>query len=246
MAVKSAVRVMQVLEHFDSVRRAASVTEVAQALGYPVSSTSMLLNSLLEMGYLEQNAQRAYLPTSRVTLLGYWVAPHLSQDSHILRMMDALGTATGQTIVLGFASKTLVRYIHVVQATRTLRMHVSPGSTRPLPISGAGRLFLSTRTEEEVRQAVFRHNQECGAEGLSLSLEDVKQDLKAIRKRGYALSLDLFQHGVGMVARHLPEPIDGHQAAIGIGGPSQDVRENAKEFAALIDDALRRYGAAEN
>src|SRR5690606_26324331 len=156
--VKSAVRVMQVLEYFDSVRRAATVTEVARALTYPVSSTSMRLNSLLDMGYLEQNAQRAYLPTSRVTLLGFWIAPNLDQDSQILRMMDELGTATGQTIVLGVASRALVKYIHVVPATRTLRMHVSPGATRPLAISGTGRLFLSTRSEMDVRQAVFRHN----------------------------------------------------------------------------------------
>jgi len=41
--VKSAVRVLEVLKYFDSIQREASVTEVARALGYPVSSTSVLL-----------------------------------------------------------------------------------------------------------------------------------------------------------------------------------------------------------
>ncbi|WP_170235559.1 IclR family transcriptional regulator [Verticiella sediminum] len=237
--MKSAVRVLEVLEYFDDVRRAASVTEVAHALDYPVSSTSMLLNSLLGLGYLEQNAQRCYVPTPRVTLLGSWVAPQLSQDSHILRMMDELGRITGQTIVLGVASESLVRYIHVVPATRTLRMHVSVGSTRPLAISGTGRLFLSTRSEEKVRQAIFRHNQEAGV--APLSLEDVNRDLQAIRKRGYALSLDLFLPGVGLVAMHLPERIAGHRLALGIGGPGQDIRANATEFIRLMKDAVERY-----
>jgi len=82
--VKSAVRVLEVLELFDRLQREASVGEVARELGYPVSSTSMLLGSLLERGYLRHGPdQRTYFPTPRVTLLGAWIEPQLTPHAEV-------------------------------------------------------------------------------------------------------------------------------------------------------------------
>ena len=59
--VKSAGRVLQILEFFDDVRREASVIEICTTLGYPQSSTSALLHSLVVMGFLSYNpATRAW------------------------------------------------------------------------------------------------------------------------------------------------------------------------------------------
>ena len=55
-AIKSAQRTLAVLEYFQTHRRAAAVGEIAAALGMPQSSTSMLLKSLLSLGYLEYTA----------------------------------------------------------------------------------------------------------------------------------------------------------------------------------------------
>ena len=75
MNVKSAIRVFEVLEFFDEVQRDASLSDIARRLGYPVSSTSMLLQSMVDAGYLVQGEKRVYRPTPRVTLLGSWVSP---------------------------------------------------------------------------------------------------------------------------------------------------------------------------
>ena len=99
--VKSAVRVLKVLEYFDGVRRAAGVTEVARALGFPASSTTGLMQSLVDLGYLVQDAQRSYRPTPRVTLLCTWIDPQLAPDGPVLSMMNELAAATGEAIILG-------------------------------------------------------------------------------------------------------------------------------------------------
>lgn len=129
--VKSAVRVLEVLELFDRLQREASVVEVARELGYPVSSTSMLLSSLMERGYLRHGAnQRSYFPTPRVTLLGAWVEPRLRPHAEVMRLMAELGEATGETIILAARTRDQAQYLHVVPATTTMRMHVGPGTTR--------------------------------------------------------------------------------------------------------------------
>jgi len=51
-AVKSAKRVLEIFEFFAERKRPASVGDVVEALGYPQSSTSALLKSLVQLRYL--------------------------------------------------------------------------------------------------------------------------------------------------------------------------------------------------
>src|SRR5690606_23559085 len=51
--VKSAARALRVLELFDELRRDARVAEISMRLGYPQSSTSVLLKCLEKAGYLD-------------------------------------------------------------------------------------------------------------------------------------------------------------------------------------------------
>ena len=88
MNVKSAVRVLEILEYFDCVQRAASVNEIAATLGYPLSSTSMLLQSLVDRGYLAQGEKRVYRLTPRVKLLGGCLSPLLDANGPVPSMME--------------------------------------------------------------------------------------------------------------------------------------------------------------
>lgn len=76
--IKSAHRVLEILEYFDQDRRVATVMEMSRTLNYPQSSTSELLRCLTRLGYLHYNrVRRTYSPTARVALLGAWVKPSL-------------------------------------------------------------------------------------------------------------------------------------------------------------------------
>ncbi len=72
--VKSARRVLEILERFEAEKRPLGVSEIAQVLGYPLSSTSMLLNTLARLGYLNLDpASRKFAPTMSVAMLGDWI-----------------------------------------------------------------------------------------------------------------------------------------------------------------------------
>jgi DNA-binding IclR family transcriptional regulator len=240
--VKSAARVLEIFEYFDSVRSEATVMDVARVLDYPQSSTSVLLKSLLDLGYLQRGRKpRTYRPTPRVTLLGAWVEPLLSPDGEILRLMDSLGEATGETIILAACYTNDLRYIYVVPGTSTMRLHVSPGTVRPLVNSGAGRMFMSAMDDERVRTIVYRHNAELPPGAPKAQLAAVRRDLAAIRADGYAVSFDKVTLGAGIVAAPLPVSPDGLALVVGIGGLTHTIRSNADRFAHLIDAAIKRH-----
>ncbi|QHE83696.1 IclR family transcriptional regulator [Hydrogenophaga sp. BPS33] len=240
--VKSAVRVLEVLELFDRLQREATVGEIARELGYPVSSTSMLLSSLLEYGYLRHGPdKRSYFPTPRVTLLGAWIEPLLSPTSEMLRMMAELSDKTGETIILAGPTRDQAQYLHVVPATTTMRMHVGPGTMRPLVASGLGRLLLSTMSDEKVRHLVLRHNGGDLSENELVSLAALRRELNTIRARGYSVMLRGVTPGAGLIGMLLPMTVDGLPLAVGIGGWAREMRTRQLEYVTLLRDAIARH-----
>ncbi len=153
--VKSATRVLALLELFDSLQRPAGVTEIARALGIPQSSTSMLVNGLVDLGYLAVLPDRRVQPTQRVSVLGRWIDDRIT-DGRVSRLMEDLGVATGETILLGIASDVHVVYIAVRAATRPMRLHIPPGTRRPLAESGMGLTLLSAMAEDEIDRRIAR------------------------------------------------------------------------------------------
>lgn len=241
--VKSAVRVLEVLELFDRLQREASVGEIARELGYPTSSTSVLLANLLERGYLRHGAdRRSYFPTPRVTVLGSWIEPLLQPQAEVMRMMAELGEATGETIILATPTRDQAQYLYVVPATTTMRMHVGPGTMRPLVASGLGRILLSTLPDEKVRQVVMRHNDgPLAPEAGRVSLAALRRDLATIRARGYSVVLKGVTRGAGLVGMLLPVELGGQPLAVGIGGWAREIRARQEDYVALLRAAVDRH-----
>src|SRR5580692_11601913 len=116
--VKSAVRVMEFLEYFARVQRKVTVSEIAHHHGYPNSSVSAVMRTLVARGYLAYGASdRSYLPTPRLPLLTDWINAQLFEKDSVYAVMAELSEATGETIMLGARSGLQAQYVRVIEAT---------------------------------------------------------------------------------------------------------------------------------
>ncbi len=87
--VKSAQRVFELLELFESECRPLRVGEIVQRLDMPQSSVSMLLKTLAARGYMDFDPQeRTYCPSVRVAFLADWTNPEPEQ-AEIVRTVKA-------------------------------------------------------------------------------------------------------------------------------------------------------------
>ena len=99
--VKSAQRVLEILEYFNAERQEGTVMDIARSCGYPQSSTSELLSCLVFLGYLRRDLYaRTYKPSARVAVLGAWVQPHLFRKGNLLPLIDELAADSQATVVL--------------------------------------------------------------------------------------------------------------------------------------------------
>jgi DNA-binding IclR family transcriptional regulator len=242
--VKSAGRVLEILEYFDDVQQPATVMEVADTLGYPQSSTSALLRSLVALGYLDYDRyKRTYVTSHRVALLGSWVNSDFVSEGSVISLMKELNELTGDTIILATRNGLFVQYIHLIQATSAARLHVTLGTTRPIAASVSGFAMLSTLTDHEIRRIVMRVNAETEDGKPLVKLADVMEHVNHTREKGYAFSCDMVTRGGGMIAAPLPGPMGGQPLVIGIGGISEVMRAREIELVSVLTGCLSaRFG----
>lgn len=259
ISVKSSLRTLQILEYIDSKQRAVTIAELSESLDFPQSSTSALVQSMINAGYLVVDHDgRSILPSSRVAALGNWVAPTVSR-ADIKSLMIAVGERTNQTILLGVPSDLCVRYIDVIPGRHAMRLDIPVGSRLPLMEAGMGRLLLSEMPDEMVKelwQQTKRRVKDEGAQGIRPSdvsnlwnaspfvspLSEITEELQQIRRTGFAISLGRISLGAGIVCVALPRGPLEQPIGLGIGGLSELISRDADQILSIVHNVARELG----
>ncbi|MBY4596896.1 IclR family transcriptional regulator [Ottowia caeni] len=238
-AVKSARRAMELLEFFAEVRRPSTIKEISQSLGYPQSSTSVLLRDLTEAGWYDHDERTGmYTPSVRVLLTAEWIGDQLFSEQSLMRLLEGVHRETEHTVMVGMQQGLHVRYLHVLQATRPNRFTAKTGSLRPLFRSATGKMLLTLKTEREVALLLRRVNATEPDPNLVLSLEDVLREREACRSKGYALSLGTSVAGASALAILIPVPRHTKPMTLSIGGPMQEIVQDETRLVGILNASV--------
>jgi DNA-binding IclR family transcriptional regulator len=238
-AVKSAVRTLEILEFFDEVQRPANVVTVSEALGYPQSSTSALLRSLVAMGYLQLDRRsRTYTPTDRVSLLGSWINPPLFAEASLPRLLRAIKARTGLMVLLAAKNGGYSQCYHVLNKPAPVEKLIRIGLNRPLATAIAGRVLLSMMPEAEIKRLYHRLNAYAARSEEVVNVRELLESLKEIRRAGYLCDVSPGAEGRGLIAVPLPGEATGRPLVIGLGGPYADLKSREAEYVSIIREEI--------
>jgi DNA-binding IclR family transcriptional regulator len=234
--VKSAVRVLSILETFDDVRRPMRAGEIAARLDYPQSSTSYLLRDLVDLGYLDYDpVARTYIPTPRVALLGTWTASNTVSAGPLVRLARQAALETRRTITLAVRNGIHACYIHVQEPGDDPPLHVPIGTRRLLAWSASGFAILTAEREERIRPLVQRTNAEARMADPPLNAATVLAHVRRCRGQGWFFSDGMVTPGHGHVAMLLPPSMtDGRTVAIGVAGRGAGLRHGLVEVVGTL------------
>jgi IclR family transcriptional regulator, acetate operon repressor len=259
VSVKSSLRTLQILEYCDSMQRGVTIAELASGLGFPQSSTSTIVQSMINAGYLVVDHDgRRILPSSRVAALGTWVEPVVSR-ADIRSLMVALSERTNQTILLGVPADLCIRYIDAIPGRHAMRLDIPIGSRLPLTESGMGRLLLSEMPDQVVKELWRKTREKVSAEGargirpsevsnlwnadpVVSPLGEIMAELQTIRKAGYAISLGRISFGAGIICVPLPRRPLEQPIGLGIGGLSELIARDTRSILKIVNEESQRLG----
>ena len=241
--VKSATRVLQIFDFFDEIQRDAKVHEIAERLDFPQSSTSVLLKSLVKLGFMDYDPRaRTFLPSPRIALLGNWSGSGPIRDGSIIRMMEELAARTGEAIVLATRNGPYAQDVRVIQGRGQDPLPLPQGQRRLAVWSGAGVVLLKDEPDSLVQALCRRANAEA-SEGETVDYRRVTAHLDLLRRTGYFFSRGLVTPGVGSLAMPLPEDLDrrGRSFAITVSGRVHDMEDREQELVSIMRQTIAKY-----
>ena len=239
--IKTARRIFEVLEHFEAVRRPVSLKEIQKTYGYPASSASTLLKSMVALGYLfYDNYNRTYMPTMRIAQMGGWLKSELFGEDAVLAVVDQVFEEVDELVSISTQSDLHAQYIHCVQTTKRLRFEVRPGDIRPLARSGVGRVLLSTHTDAEIERLMRRVHAACPPEE-HMELGELMGVVNGIRRDSYLFSRHIVVQDAGVIAMPLPRRSFGRTFVLGVGGPVSRLEDNQAGILAAMRKAIARH-----
>jgi DNA-binding IclR family transcriptional regulator len=246
-SIKSARRVIEILEYFDIGRQETNVSEIARELGYPQSSTTMLMRSLVDLGYLTFDSQkRTFRLSPVVPLLGAWVQPEIFHSGRLFALMNDLHDRTGELVAIATRVGRMVRLLHAIYAPGSVPRDFTKGRRRQMLHSPFGKVILASYPEKEIRTFIRRANSECAAAD-RVSPNAMVEELRRIDESGYAMASRDKGGQRGQLAILLPietgaRPFDSVSGlALGVDTPEETMWAHHKEWLKLMRDLVRKH-----
>ncbi|MCO6188476.1 IclR family transcriptional regulator [Rhizobium sp. L1K21] len=238
--VKSAARAFEILEHFRIGRQPRSMSEIAISLDYPLSSTTVLLKTLVKLGYLNYDRRaRVYFPTTKVSALGEWIPKVLFGSGQVLDAIQDLHAETGEGVFLGVKNDVYLQYIATKPSIHALRFHIDEGTIRPITKSIAGLVLLSTMPAEKLENTVRRANIATPNPAEKVKLSAIQAQIDTIRANGYGYIEDLPFEGGATFAMLVPELVQGQPVTLALGGVTERFRRNHDLYLEALRKAVK-------
>lgn len=238
--VKSATRAIEILEYFKLNQQPRSMSEIAGNLGYPQSSTTVLLKTIVNLGYLNfDRSTRNYFPTHKLTTLGDWIPHVLFGHGQLIDALNDLHAAIGEGVFLGTKNDIYLQYIRTKESIHALRFHIDEGFMRPITQSAAGWILLTTLSDERIDNIVRRANIATPNTAERTDTNTMLARIAEIRKNGYAYAEDIPLEGGATLAIMLPIEVQGQPVVLAFGGLADRIKKNFTAYKQTLFDVAK-------
>ncbi len=226
--VQSIVRTFELLEALADQGGSASLSRLAEASGLPLPTIHRLVRTLVDLGYVRQEASREYVLAPRLIRLGEsagrmlstWAMPHLA------RLVDFLG----ETANLAMLDGDQIVYVAQTPGLHSMRMFTEVGRRVSPHCTAVGKALLADHSEADVRALLRRTGMAEHTEHTITDPQTFQEQLAWVREHGYATDDGEQEIGVRCVAVKIPNV--SSRIAFSISGPAPRMTQD------LIDRAV--------
>jgi DNA-binding IclR family transcriptional regulator len=234
--IRAVDRALAILCAFSRETPALGVTELGERLELTKSTVHRLLQVLMARGMVAQDPDRRHYTLGyRVLALAQAIPGEATLRQICQPHMQALRAATEETIGLYVVAGDVRMCLDELESPQMLRMSAGIGRCFPLDRGAAGKALLISGPEQNDlwrRATASLSAEQC---------EQLKQEIAAMRSRGYAQSAGETVAGSASIAAPIRGPDGGVIAALSVAGPaSRFIGEAVARNAAVLLEAVAR------
>jgi IclR family transcriptional regulator, acetate operon repressor len=249
-SVKSAARVLDLLEYFSDADRPPSFIDISRDLRIPKSSLSHLLADLTKRGYVEHlpDIARYRLGPALKVLVRRAERPRLLEDL-LMPVLRRLNERLNETNAFYVLKDDQVAVVATESGKQPLTYQMQVGHMAPLHAFSAGKVALSSYSDADLKRYFSQVKRRRRTERTICDEPSIRRQLKQIRSTGYGYSRS--EHTRGVVGTARAVIVDGEFVGVlNISVPEarmdermlsavqQELRKTADEIVSI----LRRAG----
>jgi len=219
-AVKSALRVLQIIELLTAYPKGLAFPEICERLDLPKSSVHALLRTMRERGHLAMvEPTRVYRIGVRLMEAGEAFRREFSLVSLVSPCLESACAVLDETVQLAVLDGTDVVYVAKVESTQRLALLTQVGSRVPAYATALGKVLLSSLSEDELRRRLGRVRFQRFTENSIHTMSQLLKEIAAVREMGYATDNSEYTVGVGCIAVPIRDADGNTLAAVSVAVP---------------------------
>lgn len=229
--VQSIDRVLDILEALSSVPQGMSLSDLAETTHLHVSTAHRLVTALADRGYARKDGNSGKY---RLTLRLFEVSRRVSTVLDLLpvseRYLEELANFSREAVHLVERNGSEVVYLYKFEPFQHLvNMGTYVGHYNPMYCTGVGKSILAYLSPKEVEDIWNATDIQAFTPSTITRLEDMRQELEQIRRRGFAYDNEEHEYGIRCIAAPIFNWESIPIAAVSISAPAGRLTDEAVE-----------------
>jgi IclR family KDG regulon transcriptional repressor len=218
-------RAASILNCFEVGEPELNVRDIAERTGLHKSTAHRILMALQHNGFVEQDAASGrYHLGLQLVKLGEHAVQRLDVRMIARPFLEELAAQTRETVHLAVMDGDLVVMLDRVEGPHALGAPSLPGRLFPAYCTSLGKAMLSGLDDAEVRRLLGSRPLKRYTAKTIRTVDALLEDLRLVRKRGYACADEELEVGLCTVAAATRDRSEAIVGAIGVSGPSARLR----------------------
>lgn len=220
-SVKSARRVLEVIDLLAEHESPLSFTAMVDALGYPKSSLHGLLREAVSAQWVSYDPdQRSYALGIRALQAGNAYSRTFSLADRALPHMQRIRDELDETVQLAVLDGRFNVYVAKVDGGHALTLDSTVGRRLPAHATGLGKVLLADLPRTEVRRRFAKVRLEALTEQTITDRTALDRELANVRRVGYAIDREEFTRGVRCIAVPVRDATSSVVAGMSVSVPT--------------------------
>ncbi|HEY8304650.1 MAG TPA: IclR family transcriptional regulator [Solirubrobacteraceae bacterium] len=213
-----------ILECYSSERQELGIAELADIVGISRSTTHRYAITLVELGFLEQDAKRKYRLARRAADVGSVAVADLRNRVAAGAVLEELRDDVGHTVSMGVLEGPRVIYICRLFGHRAGQYAIDGGlgvgANVPVHCTALGKVLLASLSDAQRRELLAGLQLERYTPNTVVERGKLAVELDSVSPRGVVTSDEEHVQGARSIAVLIPRPHTEHQLAIEVTVPS--------------------------
>ena len=233
-------RALNILEYLLLVK-SATIKEISEKFDIPVVSTSRLIKTLVNRGYVKEKKGYSSTFSLGMKLLNFSQIVYEQIDLRRVaeKHMRTLSDATNQTSQLAILQQSSVMYINQILPRSPVSIIAPLHVSLPVNVSACGKVLCAWLYEDDQKICLETADLVNATNKSITTKEEFITELQRVKLKGYALDDEEFAKGIGCIAAPILDHSGKIIAAVGITGHIEPYKneETFSRIQTLVQDA---------